>query len=121
MSFSLGNERLHPLGEDLAEQLDATRHMGQPQIGDVSRWRYGLIESAELDFVTIEIRQFRPMWTSVARFDDATCRNIFHHPKLRLQARIIGETLANQITAKAIVKQNWQKQRKSPLSPFESL
>src|SRR5947208_15490637 len=58
MSFSLGNEGLHPFGKNLAEQLDATRHMRQTQIDDVSCWRYGFIGSAKTNFVAIEIRSF---------------------------------------------------------------
>ena len=108
MSFSLGNEGLHPFGKNLAEQLDATRHMRQTQIDDVSCWRYGFIGSAKTNFVAIEIRQFRPMRSGATRFDNAAWRDIFLYPKLCLQPRIIVETLANQITAKAVVNQNWQ-------------
>src|SRR5206468_6081135 len=103
MSFSLGNEGLHPFGKNLAEQLDATRHMRQTQIDDVSCWRYGFIGSAKTNFVAIEIRQFRPMRGGATRFDNAAWRDIFLYPKLCFQPRIIVETLANQITAKAVV------------------
>src|SRR5437762_10902212 len=104
MSFSLGNERLYPFGKNRPKQLDATRHMRQTQIGDVSCGGYGVVESAEINFVAIEIWQFRPMWTGATRFDNATWRDIFHHPELCIQPRIIVETLANQITAKAVVR-----------------
>src|SRR5690348_7109831 len=61
------------------------------------------------------------MWTCATGFDNAAWPHIFYHPKLCLQSRIIVETLANQITANAVVNQNWQQQRKGPLSPFEYL
>src|SRR5438552_3048826 len=121
MSFSFGNERLNPFGKNLPKQLNATRHMRQTQIGDVLRGRYGIVELTKINFVAIEIWQSRPMWTRATRFDNATRPHIFCHPQLCLQPRIIVETLANQITAKAVVKQNWQEERKSPLSPFERL
>src|SRR5690242_581647 len=103
MSFSLGNERLHPFGKNLAKQLDATRHMRQTQIGDVLRGRYGIVELTKINFVAIEIWQSRPMWTGSARFDNAAWLHIFFHPELCLQPWIIVETLANQVTAEAVI------------------
>jgi hypothetical protein len=76
--------------------------MRQTEIGDISCWRYGLVESAKANFVGIEIRQFRPMWTRATRFDDAAWRDIFHYPKLCLQPRIILET--NVCNAGPIIK-----------------
>src|SRR5438094_9184882 len=100
MSFSLGNEGLHPFGKNLAEQLDATRHMRQTQIDDVSCWRYGCIGSAKSNFVAIEIRQLPPMQGGDTRVDNAACRDILPYTERCLQPRIIAETLANHITAK---------------------
>src|SRR5262245_9808408 len=108
MSFSLGNEGLHPFGKNFAEQLDATGHMRKTQIGGVSCGWYGFVGSAKTNFVAIEIRQLRPMRTGATRFNNAAWRDIFHYPQLCLQPGIIVEPLANQITAKAVVNQNWQ-------------
>jgi hypothetical protein len=43
------------------------------------------------------------MRTAAARFDDAPMRDIFDHPKLRRQPRIIVETFSDEVTANAIV------------------
>ena len=103
-------KRIEEISSDknLAEQLDATRHMRQTQIGDVSCSGDGIVESTKISFVAIEIRQFRPMRTGATRFDNAARRDIFQYPELCLHPRIIVETLANEITAKAVVNQNWQ-------------
>src|SRR5437867_5380926 len=50
MSFSLGNEWLHPFRKNFAKQLDATRHMRQTQIGDVSGGGFGVVDPATYNF-----------------------------------------------------------------------
>src|SRR4030095_5523448 len=48
-------------------------------------------------------------------------RDIFHHPKLRLQPRIVVQTLADKISAKAVIDQDREEERENPFSPFDRL